>query len=137
MTQHGNPRTPSRRIHQELGAFLGVGIVAAIAHYGTLIVLVEVFGLGAVTASTIGFACGAIVSYTLNYKFTFLSNNRHCEAFIKFVAVAVVGSFLNGVILAFMMQFFRLHYLAAQVIATGLVFVWSYLANRMWTFKRA
>lgn len=117
--------------------FLGVGIVAAIAHYGTLIGLVEGFRLDALVASTIGFALGAVVSYTLNYKFTFFSKNRHREAFIKFLAVAIVGSLLNGMIVAFSIDVIQLHYLVGQLIATGLVFAWSYIANRMWTFTSA
>jgi putative flippase GtrA len=29
----------------------------------------------------------------------------------------------------------QLHYLIAQVIATGIVLIWNFLGNRIWTFR--
>jgi putative flippase GtrA len=39
--------------------------------------------------------------------------------------------------MAVAIEFFKLHYLLSQVIATGVILIWTFLGNRLWTFKEA
>ena len=41
---------------------------------------------------------------------------------------------LNAVVLAALIATVQLHYLVMQLVATGVVLVAGYLANRAWTF---
>ena len=115
--------------------FSTAGGFAAIGHYGTLIALSELAGTPPLPASLAGFLVGGVISYVLNYRFTFRSTKQHGEALTKFLTVAAVGLVLNGAVMAALTGGARLHYLAAQVAATAVVLVWTFLCNRYWTFR--
>jgi putative flippase GtrA len=111
-----------------------VGVAAAVGHYGTLIALTGSGTTGPVVASLAGYILGAIISYALNYRYTFRSAKGHREALIKFLIVAGVGFVLNGLAMALLTGPVALHYLLAQFVATVVVMVWTFTANRGWTF---
>jgi putative flippase GtrA len=54
---------------------------------------------------------------------------------LKFVLVAAAGIGINGLVVDASLRIDGVHYLSAQVIATAVVLVLGYLANRHWTFK--
>ncbi|MCX7176004.1 MAG: GtrA family protein [Proteobacteria bacterium] len=114
--------------------YTGVGSVSALGHFGTLILLVQGFGMAAVSASAAGALVGAWINYALNYRYTFRSSKQHREAILKFAVVAVVGLLLNTLFMWLGVKIFELHYLLSQVLTTGLVVIWSFAANRYWTF---
>lgn len=126
---------PARGLTSQFVLFSGVGVIAAVAHYGTLICLVELVALRAVAASALGFTAGALVNYSLNYRITFRSDKAHREAMAKFFTVALVGLGLNTAIMALATEVLALHYLLSQVLATGMVLVWNFTGNRLWTFR--
>lgn len=111
-----------------------VGVAAAVGHYGTLIALTQSGATGPVVASLAGYILGGIISYALNYRYTFRSTKQHREAVIKFLAVAGVGFVLNGLAMALLTGPAALHYLLAQVVTTAIVMVWTFTGNRAWTF---
>jgi putative flippase GtrA len=60
----------------QLVAYGGSGAGAAVAHYGVLIALVELFAVHPVPATLTGFVAGGVVSYALNRRFTFAATAR-------------------------------------------------------------
>ncbi|MFA6313735.1 MAG: GtrA family protein [Sterolibacterium sp.] len=119
---------------RQLIRFAGAGSVSALGHFGTLILLVQAFGIAAVPASAAGALVGAWINYILNYRYTFHSSKQHREALLKFAVVAVIGLLLNTLLMWLGVEIFEQHYLLSQLLTTGLVFIWSFLANRWWTF---
>ena len=115
--------------------FAMVGCAAAVGHYGVLIALAELLATPPVLASAAGFIVGGVISYLLNYGHVFRSEQDHLPTAAKFVAVATVGLCLNSAIMWLLAERIGLHYLLAQVTATALVMVWSFGANRYWTFN--
>lgn len=111
-----------------------VGIAAAIGHYGTLIGLVATGAAGAVAASLAGFVVGGVISYVLNRRFTFESDKSHAGAVPRFAAIAVAAFLMTGALMWAFTTFTPLHYLLAQLVTTGIVLVWTFFANRFWTF---
>lgn len=97
--------------------------------------LVEVVSANAVVASALGFTVGALVNYYLNYHITFKSKKSHNEAIIKFLTVALIGLALNTLIMFVAAEILLIYYLLAQVMATGMVLVWNFAGNRLWTFR--
>ncbi len=115
--------------------FSAVGLVATVGHYTVLVVAVEAGGARALHASIAGSLVGAAISYVLNYRFTFESRQGHPETLSKFLTVATVAFFLNGAIMAVLTGPLPIHYLAAQVVSTGVVVLWTFSVNRWWTFR--
>ncbi len=117
--------------------FFIVGIAAAIAHYSVLVGLVEGFGWGKVLATLLGYLCGGLVSYWLNRRFTYQSARPHSEAGWRFALVAGIGFGLTGALMHWLHGIWGWPYLVAQVLITGIVLIWSFIANRLWTFGGA
>lgn len=121
---------------RQFAMFVVVGCAAAVGHYGVLVALVELAHAPAVPASAAGFVVGGVISYLLNYRFVFDSDGRHLPTAGKFLAVATTGLALNSLLMWVLTHWAALHYLLAQVTATGTVMLWSYGANRFWTFGK-
>ncbi|KPK39179.1 MAG: hypothetical protein AMJ69_06385 [Gammaproteobacteria bacterium SG8_47] len=111
-----------------------MGAIGTAGHYAVLIALVEALSVDPVVASTAGFVVGAIINYLLNYHVTFGSDKPHLDAFAKFGLIALVGAILNGAIMRVAHGALGAHYLVAQVVATGVVLVFNFVLNKVWTF---
>ena len=116
-------------------AFGGVGLVAAVVHFGMLIGLVELVGLSPLPATLAGYSGGGIVSYWLNRRLTYRSDRPHEEAGWRFAVVAAVGFGLTFLCMTVLHTRLGIQYVAAQVLTTGFVLVWSFVAHKLWTFS--
>lgn len=121
---------------RQISAFAGVGVMAAVVHYGLLIGLVELGGLPPVPATLAGYIGGGIVSYLLNRRHTYESDRPHGEATWRFAIVAFVGFLLTGLLMHGFVDRLGAPYLPAQLVTTGVVMCWSFLAHKLWTFGR-
>ncbi len=119
---------------QQFFIYAGIGAVGTAGHYATLVLLVQLIHTDPVFATTIGFIIGALINYILNYRITFNSNKQHREALTKFLIVASLGAVINGAIMSTGINMLNLHYLVIQVIATCIVLVLNFIANKYWTF---
>lgn len=117
--------------------FATVGTVATAVQYLTLILLVQFAHWTPVLASTVGFSLGAVITYTLNYKFTFRSRAKHRKSLTKFLIVAPTGALINMAIMWLGVEFAQLIYIVAQVLATGVVMIFNFTLSRIWTFNEA
>lgn len=118
--------------------FLGyalVGAIGTVVQYAVLVMGVNTLDLTPLVASSVGGVFGAITNYLLNYRLTFRARKAHSEALSKFVVVALVGLLINGAVIDLAVRFIGIHYLIAQVAATGAVLLFGFGANRNWTFK--
>lgn len=120
---------------RQMRNFAGVGVLAALAHYGALIALVELARWGAVPATLIGYIAGGVVSYALNRRHTFISDRPHQEAGWRFALVAGVGFGLTFALMSLWVGAMGVAYLPAQIVTTLIVLAWSFTANRWWTFR--
>ncbi|HEX7273768.1 MAG TPA: GtrA family protein [Casimicrobiaceae bacterium] len=114
--------------------YAAAGAAGTAVQYALLFLLVESGVMSAVPASTCGAAAGAIVNYMLNYRYTFRSRRPHTEASLKYLLVSLAGIALNAAVVALGTSVLGLHYLVAQVVATGIVLVIAFATNRAWTF---
>ncbi|MDO9440948.1 MAG: GtrA family protein [Beijerinckiaceae bacterium] len=119
---------------RQMSAFVLVGLFSAAAHYGALVGLVELFGWRPVQATLVGYLCGGLTSYVLNRRHTFESDRTHGEAGWRFALVAVVGFCLTWALMAYLIESADLPYLPAQILTTCVVLIWSFIANKVWTF---
>jgi putative flippase GtrA len=120
---------------RQFGAFFGVGVAAVIVHYGLLYLLVEAYFYDKNSAAAGGYLAGGVVSYVLNRIFTYQAGRSNLEAGWRFAVVAVVGAILTWLLMKFFNGWLGWHYMVAQVVITGLVLFWSFLAHKYWSFK--
>ena len=104
-----------------------------IVHYLVLLGLVSIFLSHPVTASILGRWRGQW-SITFSHHWFFRSKRKHSETLSKFVAVGGLGLVLNAAIMYVLVTIASIHYLLAQIAATGIVLLWNFFGNRFWTF---
>lgn len=125
-----------RSVGVQFFQFTCVGAVGTGAHYLVLVSLVEIARWSPVLSSVFGFVTGACINYFLNYMWTFRSTKDHRETVIKFFIVALVGLFINTLIMSFLTSsFLKMNYLLSQIFTTGIVLIWNFCGNKIWTFR--
>ena len=110
-----------------------VGAIATATHYLLLVLAVEKLGWPAWAASGAGAVLGAQVAYFGNLKLTFRRHAATPASWVMFQLVALAGALVGMAIVAIAVRL-GLHYLLAQCLATAVVLVLGYSANRVWTF---
>lgn len=118
----------------QFACFAAAGASGTAVHYVTLLCLVQIFLFQPVFASILGSIAGAVINYLLGHHWVFRSTRKHSETAVKFLAVSGVGMTLNAVIMHVLSTLVGIHYLLAQIASTGIVLVWNFLGNRLWTF---
>lgn len=129
-----NPAVP-RRLLRDVSWFLAAGVGAAVVQYGSLIAFAEIGRLDPVLASFLAFVAGGIASYLLNHRFTFNASSRHLVAAPRFVLVVGLGLGLNTLLMAVLVKGISLHYLPSQILTTGILMVWNFVAYRIFAFR--
>jgi putative flippase GtrA len=120
---------------QQVLRFAVVGVVATAVHYSILTALVEIGHVNKIVATTIGYTIGTIVSYALNRRFTFQARGTPVVAsFAKYAVLYGIGAVLNAAIFGALVHA-GLHYLLAQIAATGIVLFWNFLGARFVVFR--
>nr|WP_116603984.1 GtrA family protein [uncultured Albidiferax sp.] len=115
--------------------FVNSGAIGTAVHYTLLWLLVNQWAVQPVWASTAGAVAGAATIYGLNYVWTFASDLPHRRTLPRFIAIALTSMLLNLAIMYALTKGLQLHYLLAQVVATGVCLGLNYLASRYWAFK--
>lgn len=112
-----------------------VGIISTLTHMGTLIFLVELLEFNPIIASTVGFILAVIISYFLNYRFTFRVHGGHFHHFPRYAVVCIVGFSLNTGIMFLTVNILKWWYVAGQICTLLVVPVSNFTLNKFWTFK--
>lgn len=123
--------------------FLAVGLSGTLLDFGILTALKTFWGVPTLIANTISYSVGVINNFTLNRLWTFSeARDKHWAIqFSQFVIINVVGILLNNLIVVGletpMDLLFHTNkgFLLAKVVATGVVVLWNFIANRLWTFR--
>ena len=112
-----------------------VGAVGTVTHLGLLLILVELMSLSPIIASSIAFMVVVIISYYLNYTWTFKAKNNPFIALIKYLVVCSCGFSLNAGIMFLVVDVLHGWYLLGQVIAIVVIPISNFLLNSYWAFK--
>ena len=107
-------------------AILGIGIS----------VLVELVGLKVTLASTISCIVAVYYNYLMHYHWTFETDAPHGLVLMKYLAMCMVGFFLNGLIMYFGMKFTEDHYLVIQTFGGFAMAFWNFFASYFWVFNK-
>lgn len=119
----------------QLIRFLLTGGLATALQYLVLAVSMDGLGWSAALASGTGYLAGSVLSYVMNYFFTFASNRSHVQAAPRFYVMVAVGWGLNTVVMALLADGLDWNPWLSQLIATFLALIWNFVAARIWVFK--
>lgn len=113
--------------------FLGIGLLAAAAHYGLYVGLVAYFDWHPTAATLAGFVVSTYISYVLNAKYTF-----HAElggaVLVRFWLVTVGGGLLNAGVVETLVRA-AIDYRLAGVLAIVCGASFNFAGHRLWTFR--
>ena len=122
----------SKSLIQSFTKYTFVGAFATFIHYAIFLISIHFFSSIPWKATMFGAAGGALIAYILNYHHTFLSHAKHSVLLPKFLVVASFGVFIQTLIVAIFSP--QIHYLLAQLIATSVGLILTFVMNRFWTF---
>jgi len=131
----------ARRLHVPvvLIQFVKFGIVGVSNTLLTFLVytlLLKVFGVWYIAASAIGFTVGAVNGFLLNRRRTFAGHVGDALTPVRWAIVQGCGLAINLGLLYVLVHDAGVDKLLAQALATVVVTVTTFLANRAWTFRR-
>jgi len=112
-----------------------VGISNTLLTFLVYTVLLKVFGVWYLAASAIGFAVGAVNGFLLNRRWTFRGHVGDSRTPLRWMVVQSCGLGLNEALLFLWVGAVGLDKLVGQALATAVVTVVTFLANRAWTFR--
>ena len=87
-------------------------------------------------ANAIGFSLAVVNNYILNRIWTFSSKNPQIvEQFLYFLGISSIGLALNSTFLYLFHQKLKLNFYFSKLLAIGIVFIWNFTANLLFTFN--
>ncbi len=121
-----------KRIAAQFVKYNLVGIVNTTIGFSIIFSLMFL-GVSAVLSNALGYAIGSIVSYYLNKKYTFESNENSKTQAIKFFAVLAVSYLINFAVLKWLLEFMNPY--LAQLISAVVYTLSSFLLAKFLVFK--
>jgi putative flippase GtrA len=140
--------------------FSVVGTLGAVIDFGTLNLLILVFGFSKVLANTCSFTVAVLSNFVWNRLWTFpeARNRPIAPQLVQFFLVNIGGLLLNQAIFLSLdawvlgeagllatpmaalalkvgLDHFELAYNLSKAVATIIVLFWNFGANRLWTFR--
>ena len=124
--------------------FAIVGTLGAVIDFGTLNLLVLLFGVPKEIANLVSFSCAVVSNFIWNRLWTFPESRErelHTQ-FGQFAAVNVVGLVVNEIIFVASDRLVfaallphPLDYNVAKAVAVIVVLFWNFFVNRHWTYR--
>jgi putative flippase GtrA len=114
-----------------------VGVSNTLLSLAIYAVLLKVFGVWYLAASAIGFTVGAVNGFVLNRRWTFEGHVGDALTPVRWGVVQGCGLLLNLGLVALCVEVADTDKLVGQALATAVVVVVTFAANRAWTFRGA
>lgn len=112
-----------------------VGVSGVFVDFGITWLMRDKLKLNQYVANSTGFMCAVVSNYVLNRLWTFHSTDPGIAIqFGKFFIVALIGLGLNNGIIYLLNERRQVKFYTAKLIATGIVMIWNFGANYLFTF---
>jgi putative flippase GtrA len=128
-------RIPGVHVLVQFVKFGIVGVSNTLLTLAIYTLLLKVFGVWYLAASAIGFIAGTVNSFLLNRRWTFRGHVGDAYTPVRWTVVQCAGLGINEGLLFVFAHEARVEKLLAQVLATAIVTVSTFSANRAWTFR--
>jgi putative flippase GtrA len=113
-----------------------VGVLTALVHYGLLYAGVELAGLPATLASSVGFLVAVVFNYFMHYNWTFGEPAPHGRTLRRYLVMISCGFLINAGVMLIGENLGSLHYLLVQALALVAVVLWNFVVSNTWVFRR-
>ncbi|HNY02130.1 MAG TPA: GtrA family protein [Bacteroidales bacterium] len=112
-----------------------VGFSGVFVDFGTTFICKEILKIQKYISNTFGFILAATSNFFLNRIWTFRSTNPNIMMeFTRFFLIALIGLFINLLIIWAMTGKFKVNFYLSKVVATVVVTLWNFLINAYFTF---
>jgi putative flippase GtrA len=111
-----------------------IGVVATLVYLGASSILFEIFCLPAVTASVIGQAISALVSYFGHATYSFRVDSNHSFYLVRFLIILTLTFAINAVITWLLTSALQVSPQITFVVVTVFIPIANYIGNRLWVF---
>lgn len=116
--------------------FCVVGFSGVFVDFGTTWLLKEKVKLNKYVANSTGFVLAATSNYFFNRLWTFHSQNTHIATeYFSFFSISIAGLGINNLIIFILTDKLKLNFYLAKLIAVGVVTIWNFVMNYLFTFK--
>ena len=112
------------------------GGLSALTQLILLWIGVEILALPKTLSSFIGFCVGSIINYSLQHRFVFKKSGDHGLFFKRYVLVTSIMQIVNIAMFWGSITYTSIHYILAQVLVIGFVFICNYIINSTYTFMK-
>lgn len=113
-----------------------VGLLSTGVHIAIVWLLLTLASVDPMLANTLAFMTAFCISFTGNYLWTFRSPGSPRRAIFRFFVIAVSAFVVNTLVLAFLVHKGWFSPVVSAVLSASVVPVISFLASRLWGFKR-
>ncbi len=112
-----------------------VGFSGVFVDFGITYILKEKVKMQQFLANAIGFSFAATSNYVLNRVWTYQSQNPEVLIeFSHFFFFSLIGLGINTLILWILVSKFKQNFYLSKLFAIGVVTIWNFLVNTMFTF---
>ena len=119
---------------KEFLRFFLVGLINTLVHFCVLYFAYELLSIELVTSTLIAFAIAVVVTYLLNYRFTFRSKKKHKSSLPKFIVTVLIGLGWKVGITVLVVQYLEGPLLLAVIAAAFVIMINNYLLSKFWVF---
>jgi putative flippase GtrA len=125
--------------------FLAVGLSGTLLDFAILSVLKTWFGWLTLPANLVSYSCGILNNYLLSRYWVYPEARKEgsLQQGVRFILISLVGLLLNNLLVfaleapaGWLLANSHYGYIPAKIIATGVVLLWNFFANRYWTFSK-
>ena len=115
--------------------FCVVGFSGTAIDFGVTYICKEWLKVRKFVANAIGFVVAATNNYILNRIWTFGSTDSQVGLeYLKFFGVSLIGLGINTLVLYLLHEKLKWNFYLSKVGATGVVMLWNFFANYLFTF---
>lgn len=114
-----------------------IGVLATAIDFTALIILTDIVKIDYRISLALAFIVAAFFNFQLQKKITFKCKDSAVgKQFLQFLGLGTIGLGINFVIITVSVEFFQIWYVTGKLGATGIAFVWNYVANKLITFNK-
>lgn len=110
------------------------GGTAFLVYIISLFILTEYFGIFQLVSLLIAYLISCTINFIISKYFVF-QNKKKAAQFYKFITIAFIGLLLQFLFVSVETEILHIKYLIANIIAAGIIFLFSFSLNKLITFK--